>query len=722
MQSDQTPSADRSARDRRDPGNPPPMTHALLFATERTPAGGPTALLPLADGSTVIDRLTEQLCELAVAEITVVARPAWAGALRSAGHRVVESDDVAGDLAVIGAVVARTSGSLVLAAADVVAHRTALAAIIGPPVRKTAAAVQTGAVARLGAFGQPVMRERDLVISVSSYFHVVTRANAVFRGLIAIADADRERLHEACAEIRTEATVSGRDLDKTAGELGAVGLALLALVRTDISVAAYNVRLLHFRRVNTPEAVRAVETDLAGVDEGRAALRIAIKEDDEFFATLAVNSYTPRLVTFFARRGMTPTTVTWISIAIGFAAALAFASGNRAAYVLGAVLLYFSFVFDCCDGQLARYTKKFSRYGGWLDMIADRGKEYVVFAGLAIGGVRSHQPGVWGLALAAIVLQTVRHMIDTWYGALQDMATRSLPMVPLGSREDTLGLRAATAASGAGAALGRLSATAHGRYRSPAYWVKRSVVLPIGDRWLLIAVAAAFFGPRLTFIVLLTAVLLAFAYVLIGRTLRARAMRIPVMTRYDVPRQRDDGPLARLIGRLAGKNVQPLPVIAPALAATLAALAVAVFGHPGRHAWVVVGCAVLALLAGAGSASPHAGSLDWLTTAALRAMEYTFIVVAGVYGGVPLPLVYALLGVLVFYHYDLTGRIEKQATPVRAEWLIRGWDVRIVLLAAATALGWATPAFAVGVAVIGGVFLAGATIGWLKSLDPARSG
>jgi len=122
---------------------------------------------------------------------------------------------------------------------------------------------------------------------------------------------------------------------------------------------------------------------------------------------------------------------------------------------------------------------------------------------------------------------------------------------------------------------------------------------------------------------------------------------------------------------------------------------------------------------GAGTGNPF---FTTDTAAALRAMEYTFIVVAGVYGGVPLPLVYALLGVLVFYHYDLTGRIEKQATPVRAEWLIRGWDVRIVLLAAATALGWATPAFAVGVAVIGGVFLAGATIGWLKSLDPARSG
>ena len=90
--------------------------------------------------------------------------------------------------------------------------------------------------------------------------------------------------------------------------------------------------------------------------------------------------------------------------------------------VAGAVLLYLGFVLDCVDGQLARYTRHFSAFGGWLDTMADRAKEYVVYAGLAAGADRIGLPYAWPLAIAAIVLQTVRHMTDAWYGALHDEA------------------------------------------------------------------------------------------------------------------------------------------------------------------------------------------------------------------------------------------------------------------------------------------------------------
>ena len=108
-----------------------------------------------------------------------------------------------------------------------------------------------------------------------------------------------------------------------------------------------------------------------------------------------------------------------------------------------------------------------------------------------------------------------------------------------------------------------------------------------------------------------------------------------------------------------------------------------------------------------------------MTVAGLRATEYTFIVVAGVLGGVPLWLVYTLLLVLTLYHYDVTGRIEKQATPVRGEAILRGWDIRVTVLAITVAIGWAVAAYAVAAIVIGGVFVIGALVGWRES---ARSG
>ena len=107
------------------------------------------------------------------------------------------------------------------------------------------------------------------------------------------------------------------------------------------------------------------------------------------------------------------------------AAAVLFGVGGRPALVAGAVLLYLGFVLDCVDGQLARYTRHFSAWGGWLDTMADRAKEY---AGLRRARLPARATPAcrygWALAIAAMMLQTVRHMTDTWYGVLHDEAAR----------------------------------------------------------------------------------------------------------------------------------------------------------------------------------------------------------------------------------------------------------------------------------------------------------
>jgi hypothetical protein len=709
------------------------VTRVLLFATQATPDGTPTALLPI-NGVPAVERLADQLRLVESVNITVITRPGWADRLRVGGLSAVESEDVANDLAVIGAAVAGTDGAVVLAAADLVAHTGALTSFAGPRATRTSAAVQAAKNVRFGAYGEPVMRERNMVVSVGTHQRVVTRPNAMFRALLRVSAADRQRLYDTCSALRTEAIDSGRDLDADAGEYGAVGLMLLGLVRTGVDVAAVNPRVYVCHRIDSVDAAGATEVALARVDEDAAALRMGVKEDDEFFATYLVHSYTPRLVKFFARRGITPTQVTWMSVGVGVLAALLFAIGVRWLWIPGAVVLYASFILDCSDGSLARYTGNFSRYGGWLDMIADRGKEYLVFAGAAIGGVRLHEPAVWGLAITAMVVQTVRHMVDTWYGALQDTATRALPVVPLGSPRDALGLRAAggggaaeaggegtatseghSGAAAVGAKLGQLSATAHGHYRSPAYWFKRSVVMPIGDRWLLMAIAISIGGPRVMFIALLIAIGLAFAYVLAGRTLRALAMRVVVMPHYNIGYQRDDGFIARLIGRAsAGAAMSPLVAVLPGLVCTLVTLGFAIGGDVAAR-WVVLPLGVLALFGATAADSPHDGPLDWLTAAGLRAVEYVFIVTAGILGGVPLWLVFSLLFVLVMYHYDLVARIEKPETPVAGIGLLRGWDIRVVIIAVTTALGWAEVAYAVGTVVIGGVFLTAALNGWRRT-------
>ncbi len=45
-----------------------------------------------------------------------------------------------------------------------------------------------------------------------------------------------------------------------------------------------------------------------------------------------------------------------------------------------AVLIQFSFIFDCSDGQLARITGTTSKLGAWLDRLSDRLGEFIIFS------------------------------------------------------------------------------------------------------------------------------------------------------------------------------------------------------------------------------------------------------------------------------------------------------------------------------------------------------
>src|SRR5699024_2571401 len=81
--------------------------------------------------------------------------------------------------------------------------------------------------------------------------------------------------------------------------------------------------------------------------------------------------------------------------------AVLFAMGERWGLIAGAVALQLAFMLDCVDGQLSRYTRQFSNFGAWLDSVFDRAKEYVAYAGLAVGAAVGFDTDVWALAVAA---------------------------------------------------------------------------------------------------------------------------------------------------------------------------------------------------------------------------------------------------------------------------------------------------------------------------------
>lgn len=230
-----------------------------------------------------------------------------------------------------------------------------------------------------------------------------------------------------------------------------------------------------------------------------------------------------------SRRGLTPNHVTALSVAVAVLAAACCAIGTRPGYVAGAVLVMLAFGLDCADGQLARLTGLFSALGGWLDGMCDRLKEYVVYAGLAVGAARTGAD-VWLLAVAALVLQTVRHALDSAW--------------------------AVTPASAGAQAEGVRRRATGGRRRG--HWLRKVAVLPLGERSLLTSMLIALTAPRIVFVVLLVGGGLAGAYMLaaqVSRSLRPAAATPDPEAGAALLRMCDFGPLLAALVR--GRSLAP---------------------------------------------------------------------------------------------------------------------------------------------------------------------
>ncbi|MBE1485440.1 phosphatidylglycerophosphate synthase [Plantactinospora soyae] len=633
--------------------------------------------------------------------------------LRAAGARdVVLTDDLA-ELAVLAGTVREP---VLLCSGDLVAHTAVLRHLGTSPMPGTVALVlpdpDAGPVA--------VLEDRGQVVAAGPADTLGAAPTGASGGAVRVGVADLPALVAAAhavaeAEARTgiHTPAAGAVAVGSPGGTSTVLDRLLAeLARPDsaagsgITIFASRVRLLVARRVADPAELADAEAAVAAVDSDRAELRLSVKEKDDFFTTYFVSTWSPWVTKLSARLRLTPTGVTAISVAFAVAAAVLFALGGRPALVAGAILLYLGFMLDCVDGQLARYTRHFSPWGGWLDTIADRAKEYLVYAGLAVGVERAGGPG-WALGIAAITLQTVRHMTDTWYGALHDEAAKR-PRTAAGPG----------ATGGLGDRLSQASNRVQADTGSLTYWLKRTVVFPIGERWALIALTVAIFSPLVSLVAVLVWGGLAAAYTLALRTLRARSMRVPVLTRVDTMLHRDDGPAARwlaVLGRNAGLS-GPLPLAVLAAVASAALLGAGLAGLGSGHArWAVPLATLVVLLAGLPAAVPHAGALDWLVPAALRAAEYLLVIAAGVLIDADGAVIFALLFALALRHYDLTARLEKRERAPLLGSLGLGWDGRLIVLSVAVLVG--PPAGRIVLLLLAGyllaIFVVNALRGWV---------
>jgi phosphatidylglycerophosphate synthase len=86
----------------------------------------------------------------------------------------------------------------------------------------------------------------------------------------------------------------------------------------------------------------------------------------------------------FARLGWSPNAVTWLMIVIGVGAGVVVAAPGLATAIAAAVMIQVYLLLDCSDGELARWSRRTSVTGIYLDRIGHYLAEAALLAGLGI--------------------------------------------------------------------------------------------------------------------------------------------------------------------------------------------------------------------------------------------------------------------------------------------------------------------------------------------------
>ena len=362
--------------------------------------------------------------------------------------------------------------------------------------------------------GGDILVRGDTVVSGTSETHRATLTNRLFAGAIRLSQTQRD-----------EILLALEDAVKSAARGHALNLLLVALARAVIQIDAVEIKGAPFARSQDTSVLDDARTELLKVSEERIRLRISNRANDGFYSVFVLRRAS-KILTFLAVKAkVTPNQVTLASFVIGVFAAFLFTKADFWLMVIGAVLLQVSLVVDCVDGELARYTRKFSKLGAWLDAITDRVKEYAVFLGLAYGAITVQGQNLWVLAMAMMALQTFRHLSD--YNFSQVVKARSKNQI-----------RAKVAYLAEHDGIEPNDREPRGRLR---YWLGKVVLLPIGERWLIISLSAAIGGAMLTFTVLpiVSLISLVFVYrVRISKSLlmpRERIQSQVIATQLDLP-------------------------------------------------------------------------------------------------------------------------------------------------------------------------------------------
>lgn len=147
-----------------------------------------------------------------------------------------------------------------------------------------------------------------------------------------------------------------------------------------------------WQKISTPEDRIAAERKLN---------QWLVKPTDGIFARMNRRVSIP-ISRQIAKFPITPNMVSLFTLGVSFLSGLLFALGGYWNTLAGAVLSVWASILDGCDGEVARLKLQASDFGTWLETFCDYLYYLFMFAGMAIGLVRSKGDPVylaWGGAL-----------------------------------------------------------------------------------------------------------------------------------------------------------------------------------------------------------------------------------------------------------------------------------------------------------------------------------
>ena len=370
--------------------------------------------------------------------------------------------------------------------------------VVADPHKELLTDYPRGASAALVAIeknGDTLMRQ-NRIASASSASHKVTIGNRRFLGLLRLSQKQRDPIIAALQN------ASARKLKGNA-----IDLVLVALVRATIQVDSADVWGASCTRSQDASERQRVSEEIKKINIGRLRLSMANRANDGFFSVFILRKFSKILTWVAVKVGATPNQVTLISFAIGLYSAFCFAQGTFWQIFLGAILLQLSIIVDCVDGELARYTRKFSQLGAWLDAVTDRVKEYMVFLGLAVGAEKSGRD-LWIPAMVMMLIQTFRHLSDYNFARVVKFRAEENFVEPIDFSADFDGIIPS-------------EKQPKGRLR---YWLGKIIQFPIGERWLAISASAVIGGAAFTFTIMPILAAISAIVVYRGRFIRTRQM------------------------------------------------------------------------------------------------------------------------------------------------------------------------------------------------------